>query len=50
MFIKFEAISGCMLGLELLEGGLVIDLLILRIMFFSPDSPYLIYEDRDDNS
>ncbi len=40
-YVVPQAISGMMVGIELLEGGLVIDLFILRIMILRGDSPYV---------
>jgi hypothetical protein len=41
MIIIYQAISGCMVGIEFIEGGVVLDLLILRLMFLSRNSPYI---------
>jgi hypothetical protein len=51
VYIVPQLISGMMVGIELIEGGLVLDLLILRIMFLRADSPYVeemgIEDDRN---
>jgi len=41
IFIIPQFITGMMVGIEFLEGGLVIDLFILRIMILRSDSPYV---------
>ncbi len=48
MIIAFEAISGMMVGLEFLEGGVVFDLFILRVMIFKRDSAYARYLTGED--
>ena len=40
MMITFEAISGMMVGIEFLEGAMVLDLFIMRVMFIGKESPY----------
>lgn len=44
MIIVFEWISGAMVGIEFIEGGMVVDLVIGRLMFLKPDSPYITYD------
>lgn len=44
MIIVFEWISGAMVGIEFIEGGMVLDVGIIRFMFLKPDSPYITYD------
>jgi hypothetical protein len=41
MIVFTEFISGMMLGLEFIDGGVVVDLFIIRVLFLRPDSPYV---------